>query len=269
MAKTTITYQPQWYQSDESRITAWAVTPEEHLWITSMPQMESQSEALDYCRSWDVEGSYRASRIVEYTDGLPTSVVWMSVWESPLTTTTTEEAGAGSGLPGETIKLLVWMDRDQPLDHWNFQNKLKGLRSNNNWDLVYARPIDTKGRMVQYSVRLNLWPVGKKPVDEWNWWTIFDKDPETQADEVEVVRSNPIPPREFPSGVDTVDCTNCGKTVEAAKQWRGWDDEQDMMVPFCSCRCIDEMHDTDRYRQDPDGDEHEDPGCVCLVTSAA
>lgn len=264
--RSTVTYAAQFYQSDESIKTAYAVTPDEKAWSDPLGTSTDLEAVIAIARAWDAPDNCRASRVIELdADGNPVSVAWASAWEKPIKAT---EAGGGStGVPGESLKLHVWMDRSEGApDHWNWVSKFAKIfeGNHNGWDFEYGREIATRGRQTCYSIKLNLWPVGKRPVDQWNWWKILDKDPELQRDEVEIIRAHQIGPREFPSGVDTVDCHYCGKTHLKSLSWQGYDHDADEMKWFDRCRCIDDMLGTDTYRITPDQDEREEPGCVAL-----
>lgn len=249
----------QWYESDESMKGPYAVTPDERQWMGVDP-VNDLTEAVQVCTGWIKTGVFKSCRVVEVdNEGQPTSVVWASAWEAPIKATV--EQGS-SGTPGESLKLHVWMDKTEgPPDHWDWNNMLqRNFDGNNNaWDVEYAREVATRGRQVCYTIKLNLWPVAKKPVVQWNWWKIFGKDPIEQQDEVEVIRAHEIEPRSFPSGVDTVDCAWCGKTHVKSLSWRAYNNETDEYEQFDRCRCIDDKLGDDVYRINPDQDEFE--GC--------
>lgn len=256
-----VTYLAQWYESKESAESPYALTTDERLWRGGDTGTPVLNDAIKQAERWMTEGTYKTSRVIELQDEVPVSVMWMSAWQAPIQTT--EAGGGSSGVPGESLKLLVWMDKDEgdPI-HWDWVSKFRKIFDGNHnaWDFEYGREVARRGRLICYSVKLNLWPVGKKPVTQWNWWKIFDKDPDLQRDEVEVVRAHDIEPREFPSGVDLVDCAWCGKTHLKSLSWRGYNPDTDEMEQFERCRCIDDKLGADQYRIDPDGDEYE--GCV-------
>lgn len=271
MAPQKVLYNAQFYRSPESNEGPYAATPDEALW-GGVQQKEvtydNLQDAINRCKKWAKNpDSYKSCRVVELNEDLqPTGIAWMSAWEAPLSVTTAADAGA-TGVPGFTCKLLVWMDRDDgPVDHFDWVNMLNHIFGDNTnaWDVEYGRPMDTNGRMIQYSIKINVWPVEKKHPSRWDWYRVFGKDPELQRDEIEFVRAHEIGAREFPSGVEVNECFECGKLHLASTTWRGWDNESDEMQNFCSCRCIDKRMNFQGYRQDPDGEEHDSPGCVAV-----
>lgn len=262
MPKTSGRFVAQFYESEASVKSPYAVTPDESKWSADEAPSDYDS-AMNIARHWTIDGHFKSVRVVEVDgDNNPVSVAWASAWEAPAKKKS--EQGA-SGIPGYACKLMIWMDRDMgQADHWGWRKRLDSVFGGNNnaWDFVYGRPVDTRGRMTLYSVKLNLWPEAKKHPSKWNWWAIMGKDPVEQRDEIEFVRAADIGPREFPSGVETNDCVWCGKTHLKSTSWMGWNEESEEMEPHCSCFCIDERFDTDHFRADPDGLEFEDPGCV-------
>lgn len=256
-------YQAQWYESPESVESSRAATPTEELWNKTAPFKDLVSALNDAAR-WTQEGHYKTTRVVQFDDeGNPITVVWMSVWMGN-TVADQEVAGTSAGKAGESIKLMVWMHRDWgPPDHWAWWDSLTkaGLNSNQ-WDLVYGREVDRRGKEILWSIRLNLWaPDDWTPCINWNWWKWLGYDKKKEFDKVEPVRAHPIEPRGFPEGVEVVECYNCHKRTARKDAWYSWDDSFDEYVPYCSCLCIDQQHDTDVTRTMPDGTELEDEPC--------
>lgn len=255
-------YVAQWYESEESLASPYALTPDESKWKSHPEPTHDLQVAKKRCKNWQHPGSYQSSRIVELDPetGQPISVVWASAWEAPIAEQ--GEQGA-SGVPGYACKLMVWMEREKgDPSHWGWRERFeKYFASTNGWDLMYGREVDNRGKMALYSIKLNLYPVEKKHPSKWNWWKILDKDIETQRDDIEFVRAVDIEPREFPAGVELSDCAWCGKTHAKSTSWQGYNPDSGDMEPHCSCFCIDERWDTDHYREDPNGEEFEEPGC--------
>ena len=268
MAETK--YGAQWYESEESHQSYHAATPREELWRQDPGLLfDTLEQALEVAKGWMTTGHYKTSRVVEFEDGTPTSVHWMSVWEKPIEPVSAQEKGA-TGVPGYACKVQVWMDRDAgPPDHWPFWTEQgyywhKIFEGNSNaWDLEYGRAVDKRGRKVLWSLKLNLWTAGKKHPSQWAWWKIMEKDEEEQ-DDVEFVRAHDIEPREFPASEELAECDHCGKVHLKKFSWVAYNPEADKEEYFDRCFCIDARLGPEVYRMTPDGDEFEDPGCVVI-----
>ncbi len=261
-------YSVQFYRSDESRTSPYAASPDEDLWEGTSPGF-SKEEATMIAKEWAKgNGEFRTCRVVEHDDeGKAIGVVWMSVWEQPAAKD--KDTQGVSGIPGESCKIVVWAPREMgPPDHWNWIGAFSKVCDDNNnaWDLDYGRAVSSRGKETQYSLKLDFWLTGKKPPAGWKWDRffayLFGVEPE-QVD-YEFVRSHPIEPREFPAGLDTVDCHNCNKTHLHRTSWRSYDSDGEDLVNYCSCFCIDEIHGEDYWREDPNGEDYEDPGCEAI-----
>jgi endogenous inhibitor of DNA gyrase (YacG/DUF329 family) len=268
MADNPNRYVAQFYQSPESTQGPHAITDNEEFWIPldqegrNVNRM-SLAQAMITASDWTRNGNYKTTRVIEINDvGDPVAVMWMSAWERAMDTNM--GGGAAPGMPGHTIKVLVWKHRDYgPPDHWDWSKLAEMMDFNfNRWDLVYGREIDRKGREILWSIRLNLYlnPDQREPI-EWPWYTVFGYKKQ-HRDKVEPVLAHTIDPRSFPDGTEKVDCKNCSKTIDSKESWRAYDPEEDEMAPFCSCKCIDLWADEHYERVDPMGQELEMPGCV-------
>lgn len=276
-----IRYVAQYYESPESEEGPHATTPDEDMWAPRAlgENCETLAGAVTRARNWSKSESstFKTTRVLEVNpeDFSQVGVVWASVWERPLQI---EEQGSSRGIPGETIKMHVWMNRELgPPDHWGWQRLRKVLNFNGNaWDLVYGREIDRRGKEILWSIRVNVYAEqGAEPISEWNWWKILGYDRKRQEDKVELIRSHEIEPRGFSSGVETVKCTNCQKTIQKDTAWATWnEDTGEVDLPFCSCYCIDECFGglcepgndggIYTYREDPEGEPTaEEDGNVC------
>ena len=269
----------QWYQSEESSQSPYAPTPDEALWAPGKAQyvanpgayITTMEQAILQARDMAANAGYRTCRVVELNENMDIiGIIWLTHWVPPQTIADSAASGTPPGVPGESIKVLVWMDRDTgPPQHWHFETLKEWQGHNANaWDLVYGREVDRRGRMILWSIRLNVWPnYDAKPLMEWDWWKIFGYNKKRQPDMVEPVRAYVIEPRHFPQGVDTIDCSRCSKTIEKQKAWwsyvGGYMPEEGDTVgaedwgPYCSCYCIDETHGLQYERDTPDGERLE------------
>lgn len=265
-AQDNANFRAEWYMSQESIEGPFAATPDETLWRNDNT-VQTERQATRRAQGWQMqEDSYKTARVVRVNaEGNAVEVVWMSVWDKQ----DTQEVGSPPGVPGESLKMLVWAPRDwHHPDHWGWMHMMDGLGLNaNQWDLIYARKVDTKGKEICWSIRFNAWH-NLDPIVEWDWHDIIG----TYPGKIEVVRSVSVPARNFPEGVETVKCSYCEKKIEKAKAWESYHPNLEDLVPFCSCWCIDDvwakegMEETGNncWRVDPDGIETEDPGCVAL-----
>lgn len=276
MDQTQERYILQYYKSDESRLSPFASTPDDEQWESDGPYNLSQAMLLG--KNWTISGHYKTCRILELDEnGIPKAVTWMSSWERPMQQETAGAGATGSGTPGQTILIEVWMHRDAgPPNHWEWGILNGYLNENSNaWDLVYGREIDRKAKMILWAVRLNLYPgPDHRPPIEWPWYQVFGYK-EKQKDFVESIRAHEIEPRIIPDGVPRVDCYTCRRTIPRSEAWWGfvdgyeedppYDDSEDGIAPFCSCRCIDTLSGEDAWRRSPEGEETDEPGCVWII----
>lgn len=262
-------YVAQFYQSPESAQSPHALTDDEEKWVPESKNPDtmnrdrmSLAQAMILASNWARDGAYKATRVVELDDvGNPIAAVWASAWERSMDLNF--GGGAAPGLPGHTIKVHVWMHRDKgPPDHWDWSRLAEMMDFNyNRWDLVYGRELDRKGKEILWSIRLNLYlnPDQREPA-EWPWYTVFGYKKQLK-DKVDAILVHTIEPRTFPDGTEKVDCKNCSKTHDHKTSWHA--DTGDEWAPFCSCKCIDDWAESQEYpREDPMGQEFDDPGCV-------
>lgn len=272
----------QWYVSDESLQSPYAPVPNEEQWVPGQEQLLESATTMENAilgaRDMAAGGGYKTCRVVEINaEGTVIGIIWLTHWVPPQTIADAGASGTPPGIPGESIKVLVWMDRRAgPPDHWHFETLKEWQGHNANaWDLVYGREIARRGREILWSIRLNIWPnYDAKPLMEWDWWKLFGYSKKKQPDKVEPIRAYTIEPRHFPAGVPIIDCSRCGKTVEKSKAWWSYVDgympeEGDNVGaenwgPYCSCYCIDHAIEPEYDRDTPDGEHLEEPGCVVL-----
>jgi hypothetical protein len=275
MEQTPERYMVQYYESDESKLSPFASTPDDTMWRSEGPYNLSQAMLLG--KNWTVGGLYKTCRVLELDErGIPKSVVWLSAWERPMQQETTGSTSSG-GIAGQTIKIQVWRHRDHgPPDHWDWgvlDNYLNNVP--NSWDLVYGRELDRRVKMVLWSIRINIYPgPDHRDVIDWPWYEVFGYT-KKEKDRIEAIRAHEIEPRTFPEGVPKVDCVVCNRTVMRSEAWwayvEGYEedpehpDSANSIAPCCSCRCIDNMYDYDAWRRAPSGEETEEPGCVWLL----
>jgi hypothetical protein len=266
-------YVAQFYSSPESTQGPHAITDNEELWVPQDQDSRNASrmtlaQAMIQASDWTQSGKFRTTRVIEINDeGDPTAIIWMSAWERSMDL---NMSGASVGLPGETIKILVWKHRDAgPPDHWDWSVLAEWMEFNfNRWDLVYGREVDRRGREILWSIRLNLYPnPDQREAIEWPWYSVFGYTKRLK-DKVEPVLAHSIESRTFPDGTEKVDCWNCKKTIDSKEAWHAYVPDTDNAEPFCSCHCIDMWAEGAGYngedyeREDPMGQDLEDPGCV-------
>jgi hypothetical protein len=272
MDQTPDRYIAQFYESAESKLSPFASTPDDSLWKTEGPF--NLSQAMMIGKNWTVSGFNKTCRVLELDEnGQPKAIVWLSAWERPMQQ---DAAGSGGapGLPGQSIKIQVWMNRDLgPSDHWDWGVLNGYLNDNvNSWELVYGRELDRKGKMILWTLRFNLYPGPdhRDPID-WPWYQVFGYD-EKHKYQVEAIRAHPIDPKEFPDGAPKVECSACTRIIVRSEAWWSYvdgyeedpsfDDSQEGIAPFCSCKCIDNYYNEYTWRRSPAGEETDEPGCV-------
>lgn len=258
-----IMYRTEWYVSEESQESQFAASPDDELWEHD-GTLQTERQAIRRGQAWGLDGVYKTTRVVRVDEnGDAVEVMWMSVWDRQ-----EAQQAPTPQAPGESLKILVWAPRDwPPPDHWGWLRMMENLGLGpNQWELIYGRKVDTRGKEVCWSIRFNAWHTGD-PMMEWDWSEILGLHPS----KIELVRTSEVPARVFPSSVETIKCVNCEKKVEKDRAWSSYHPHHDNVVEFCCCWCIEdawEREDGDRergegmWRIDPDGIETEEPGCV-------